>query len=313
MAIFSFFQFIFLSGLALSKSCNAVGTRGAALVPQKGKNHQEKSHRLLQTFPSARVKCNEELSVDITCQGDCDYTAPGGTCESKMFLYHGGNCRTAPSSEMTNITNPVSSCQDFDHVPASQKGTEVFVVVFDVNDPTKRSSMWTAEGEYFKTDFHDFPTGEGLSDIQNITFYANDNVSYDTMLQTMIFEAPCQVDLESLDPDQSVQLFATAVDPKLQADVDIRIKSLKENKQWQLNQVTVATSSIVQPFAVLPMDASQRTITHAQPAVFSWSVIMDETNPDHLIVLATASAVSDTGDECTIDGVFEAFAGEETP
>ena len=254
---------------------------------------------LVNDLASAPHNCAKELSFDISCQGDCNFTAHEGTCVSKMFLYHGGRCRSAVASERS-ASDSAADCQDLHQGPPSEDGEEVFVVISDAKDPSKNSSMWTKVGGYFATDYQDYPIGLGLSDQQNITFYSSNETSYDNMLQTMLFYAPCEgTPLEHLDADQSVQLFATAVDPTIRALFHLHIQS-QTTQSWQLKSVSVVTASGDEPAQV-----EQLTGLPAE-AVGDVEIplVVELNRNDTLTVLGSAKLVTASGLECGLSALY---------
>ena len=297
-----FVRVVSLLSFVLS-SCHAAGTRGAKTMKQS--RHS--------------VICQEELSLEIICKeanSVCqDFSTKPGSCESKMFQVHGGPCRAGASQpvapmarqpfvDTTLSSDTAANCLDVNGGLPSVNGLKVFVVISDVEDPTKKSSMWTTIGGYAKTDFTDYEVGEGLGDSQNITLYSSEDTSYQTMLQTMIFYAPCEgTPLETLDRGQSVQLIATAVDPNIEANFDVRVTSLTD-QTWNVKRITMATSGNP-PFEVLPLPAATRTVSGTRLVTRPYTVAFDRS--EQLTILSTVLAVNPkTGDECRVSGLFDA-------
>ena len=307
------------------------------------------------------INCQEELSLEVLCREEeesvCnDLSTKHATCESKLFRLHGGLCRSSSTIMMTSETTAprarqpfveqdsdidymvLEDCQDFHGGLPALDGVDVYVVISDPNDPLQNTSMWTTVGEYFWTDYQDYPTGHyGLPDVQNITFYSTDEgtaggPSFDNMLQTMLFRASC----ESFDNGLStpnlqrptmaaaaapVQLVGTAVDPQIYVHFEIRItnniikkdattedRPLKEEEeeeeqeetQWNIHRLTVATT-VVPPYEVLDLQPIQRVVK----AVTSIPYRVEMDRSEHLSILSTAVAVNaQTGQQCHINGLF---------
>ena len=277
-----------LTAITMLSSCHA-GLRG-------GQVHNRK------------VMCSEELDMEIVCKDDnnCNFDKKqaGGTCETKLFKYNGGTCPSLSSSAKT-----ITRCEDVNHGPSSVDGTKVFVVIIDIEDPTKTTKMWTNVGEFFMTDYKDFPdTDSGLSENQNITIYSSDETSYETMLQTMIIDAPCSLgtSLEDLgQPDgQNVQYYGYAFDPTIQqAKFDININSLTK-KTWALRKLDVRSASYQQLYSVLeevPVD--EHTIAPQKPFRMPWTVELEYA--DQQVLEASVLVVSEFGEECHMDASFD--------
>jgi hypothetical protein len=217
-----------------------------------------------------------------------------------MFLFHGGSC---PAT----TTKAAAFCQDFHGGPPAIKGQVAFIVLTDVKDPTKTFRMWATVGDYFWTKYQDYPIGDiGLSDAQNITIYSSQQTTFDNMLQTMIYYAPCEGPegyLEQLDStDDSVQLVGTALDPSIRAIFKVQISS-RTNKKWQLQQATVATSA--DP-AFQALDVSKVNVIGSsarETASLPIRVTMDKTH--ELAILSTATAVTATGLVCKVHGLYD--------
>lgn len=242
--------------------------------------------------------CNNELSFDIVCQGDCNFTARAGTCESKMFQYHGGPCRSATATTSDSAAN----CQDLHQGPPSEKEAKVFVVISDAKDPSKNSSMWTTVGGYFLTDYYDYEIGLGLSDQHNITIYSTNETTYGNMLQTMLFYSPCEgIPLHHLDSNQSVQLFATAVDPDIRALFHLHIQS-KTTQSWQLTSLDVVTARAGGPAQ------REQVLTNltAIPAIGNVEIplVVELNRNDSLTVLGSAHLVTASGLECRLNALY---------
>jgi len=274
-------------------SCQATGLRGPAAA-QDGAARQLN----LLSDVTTNVDCSKELRFDILCQGDCNFTAQEGTCESKMFQYHGGPCRSATAARSNS--DSAANCQDLHNGPPTVPGQDVFVVIADAVDPSKNSSMWTKVGGFFWTDYRDYPIGLGLSDQQNITVYASNETSFDNMLQTMLFYAPCEgTPLEHLARDQSVQLFATAVDTKIRAYFEFQIQS-QTQQQWQLQSVTVASSGEPAYQELIVSDLLQTTVVGNA----SVPLAVEMNRNDTLTLLSSAKLVTASGLECTVPGFY---------
>jgi hypothetical protein len=260
------------------------------------------------------LDCPTELSLDVVCVGDCDFAARPSTCESKMFLYHGGPCRNSASASRTTVisilTDTAADCIDLHEGPPTELGDEAFVVITDVYNPTLTASQHVMVGNYFWTDFEDMPTGmAGWSDTQNITIYRsqlnqnqnqNQTATYDNMLQTMLFYAPCvETPLELLDVDQPVQLVALGMDPKIKADFDLKVTSLTD-RPWQLTSASVALN--VPPFFQgLPVMGYSRSSSANQGTAMTVPVTIEMDRNANLTLVATATAVTNTGTaQCTL-------------
>lgn len=295
--------------LSLLSSCHASGLRGRDL-------------NLLDGAPAANgnvnaQNCKQELSFDIVCQGDCNFTALEGTCESKMFQYHGGPCRSALST--TRSSDSAANCQDLNQGPPSALGEEVFVVISDAKDPAKNSSMWTTVGGFFKTDYRDYPIGLGLSDQQNITVYASNETSHDNMLQTMLFYAPCEgTPLEHLDADQSVQLFATAVDPTIRALFHLHIASQNPAQQqqqqaWQVTSVSTVTVTGRGPAELEQMVLSDLTSATTAAGDIEIPFVVELNRNDTLTIVSSASLITSSGLKCGVSALYTNNPGNPNP
>lgn len=273
----------------LWSSCQATGLRG----PSRQLN------LLTDTTTNNNVDCSKELNLDIVCQGDCNFTAREGTCESKMFQYHGGPCRAANAAN----SDSAADCSDLHKGPPSLPGQDVYVVIADAVDPSKNSSMWVQVGGFFWTDYRDYPIGLGLSDTQNITFFSSNETTYDNMLQTMLFYAPCEgTPLHHLASDQSVQLFATAVDVKIRAHLEFQIQSQTPQHQWQLQSVMVTSSVAPHHQELIGGGMLQPTVLVGNNA--SFPLVMEMHRDDTLSLMSSAKLVAASGLECTINGFY---------
>ena len=323
--------------MTVSSSCEASGMRGAATttgtahttssvvdavrrilfsVDQEhddDSRHGQQQQRVLQ-LSSNGLDCSTELSLDVVCVGDCNFTERPTSCESKMFLYHGGSCRNTLASSpavaasrstvIGIVTDSAADCQDFHEGPPTELGDEAFVVITDVYNPALTASQQVMVGNYFWTDYEDFPTGmTGWSDTQNITIYrSGQNATYDNMLQTMLFYAPCvDTPLELLDQDQPVQMVAVGMDTKIKADFDLQLKSLHSDRQWQLTSANVAMTvpPYYQGLPVLGLSRSSSAKDHNTTMTVPLTIEMDR--DADLTIVATATAVTVDGTaQCTV-------------
>ena len=332
---------LFLS-TALPNHGHATGTRGgvatsntdsaaAAVDSQHAQQHDQLPRQLdlLGTYNAAAqyIDCSQELRLTLICvdaegnpDPDCQATRTAaadyeGSCESKMYRYHGGPCKPL------NFSSPIDheeDCYDFHEGPPSFEGEEVYIVVSDPQDPeTLHSQMWTAVGEYFWTDYNDYPVGSpGLADVQNISIYNTDtNVSFDNMLQTFLFDAPCQGTenyLDTLDFNQSVQLIGTMVDPHVQGHFALQIEAaVNTTQQWQLKRAFVSATSesesaVTPQYQVVPLLLEQRSVTPSgEPMMISTKVQYDPSL--HVGLMSSVVAVTPTGLECRLDSQLDVY------
>jgi hypothetical protein len=297
---------IFLVFVTAVSICEASSMRGANRVEAEPQDDSLLRQRQLQ-LTSEGIDCPTELSLDVVCVGDCNFTARPSTCESKMFLYHGGPCRNSASSASRatfiniDVTDTAADCIDLHEGPPSELGDEAFVVITDVYNPSLTASQQVMVGNYFWTDFEDMPTGmAGWSDTQNITIYRSQTTTYDNMLQTMLFYAPCvETPLELLDSNQPVQLVALGMDPKIKADFDLQVTSLTD-RTWKLTAASVALN--VPPFFQgLPVMAASRSSSVNQHKAMNVPMTIEMDRNTNLTIVATATAVTTTGTaQCTV-------------
>jgi hypothetical protein len=330
---------VFPSFLSMSQ---AAGVRGAleqhvmSRVLSGDDSHPSANSRNLDLIndynPSNKLDCYSELNMEIICHGDCDFANQRGTCESKMFQYHGGTCNSrrtvvgateeaaaaAAAAAAVANSDSAASCQDFHGGPPKFPGQESFIVISDAADPSKNSSMWATVGGFFWTDYEDYPIGDGLSDRHNITIYSSNETTFENMLQTMIFYAPCEGPegfLEQLDMDQSVQLIGTAVDPYVYANLDITITSWT-NRHWNLQRVTLA-SNAEPPYHFQELNVSSAEIPMSKllsdqlGVTIPWRNVPIERN-HRLVVLTTATAITPMGTRCTIDTLYDSNGMERS-
>ena len=321
----------------LTSSCDAAGTRGALTDATNRPRHlhdtatyqsevEQRMAVLQGTAATATdMNCDDEVSLEIVCLESSrvctDFSRQRGSCESKLFQYHGGPCRDDTTGTGTGMArqqpfvDPSSECLDVRGGPPAQTDTPVFIVLSDPTDPLQNSSMWATVGDYIWTDYQDYPVGHsGLGDVQNITIYSSDDASFETMLQTQLFFAPCEsTALNALDKSQSVQLIGTAVDPHIQAKFEIRVSSKKADQEWHLQRVTTATSADP-PYEVLDVSAQTRsltlpstTTTTSDDGYVSVPYSVQFNKRERLTILSTANVVNRaTGAKCHVSGLWDA-------
>jgi hypothetical protein len=230
------------------------------------------------------------------------------------MLLNGGDCSQSYSVQVFQPDK--FSCTDVvpGGVPTTE-GTEVFVVVFALSDP---SIVYTYDYVPVGSTFLVNDNDEIFETDQNVTIYSSDKIGYDTMLQTINYHSSCSQDLFLKDRFGAVQLvewineeqgvvssFANATfDVSVTVPIDITGSGLTLTSMFAVTNVGVFNFTD---------EVSGQTIDAGDSVEVSYDATLDLSTEQRYTILAEITGTTDAGTTCRGTAFYNFTAGVTLP
>jgi hypothetical protein len=270
--------------------------------------------------PSSESDCVLDFSIACEVNGE-ECTALPPTIEmctdrpyAMTMLLNGGDCNQSYSVQLFQPDK--FSCTDVVEggVP-TEEGTDVFVVVYALNDP---SIVYTYEYVPVGSTFQVNDGEQRFEADQNVTIYSSDQIGYDTMLQTLNFHTSCSQDLFLKDRFGAVQVvewvneeqgvvssFANA-----SFDVSVTIPMDITGSTLTLESFFAVTNFGVYNFTD---DVIGQVVVPGASVQVTFDVTFDLTQPRRYTILAEIEGTTDEGSVCTGTAFYNFTTGVDLP
>ena len=262
-----------------------------------------------------------QISVEVTCSAsdgstdDCtSIPVPSTFCDetpfAMIFKFNGGDC-----NQSSNL-QPSSAflCEDFDGGPPSDPGEQSFIVVTSADE---RNNVYFSDFVTVGDDFIVDDAGNNVANNMNITIYSTDKPSFETMLQTMVYDSSCKLNLFLKDRFGAVQLivFINSRQGVVSCDFNVTLRYSVINIGEPSNTITLQTLESETNLGLLNLTDEVDSILLAPEtgATFEVSVTLDLSQSIQYFVDTSVVGLSPQGFACRDENFFTFEAGQPSP
>ena len=226
------------------------------------------------------------------------------------FKFNGGDCGQSSNLQPSSVF----SCQDFNAGPPREDGVQSYIVITGADENAiVYFSGFVAVGDDFLVD----DDGNNLADDMNITIYSSDDISSQTILQSMAFHSSCDINLFLKDRFGSVQLtvFINEQQGVVSCDFNVTFVYTVENTSKEGNDLKLQTLGSATNLGRLNLTSEVKNaiIAPDNSLTFARAVMLDLSLAVKYFVDTSVTAVSPQGFICRDDDFLTFEAGQSQP